>query len=206
MKMAPPEGRLSAPWVMQALSDWSLGKDAVFVSDVGQNQMWATQHLVIRQARGHLTSGGCGTMGFGLPAAIGAQLARPEAQVVHIAGDGGFKMTGMELVTAVREKLPLLSIVLNNNSLGMVRQWQHLFYGQRYSATLLTPFDFVGFARSCGAQARRVEDKAGFMAVLAEAAERSGPFLLEVAIPAEDMVFPMVAPGAAIDEFVGPVA
>lgn len=206
VKMAPPEGRLSAPWVMQALSAWSVGKEAIFVSDVGQNQMWAAQHLVIRQARGHLTSGGCGTMGFGLPAAIGAQLARPKAQVVHIAGDGGFKMTGMELVTAVREKLPLLSVVLNNNSLGMVRQWQHLFYGQRYSATLLTPFDFVGFAHSCGAQARRVEDKEGFMAALAEAADRSGPFLLEVAIPAEDMVFPMVAPGAAIDEFVGPVA
>ena len=206
VKMAAPEGRLSAPWLMQALSEWSRGKEVVFVSDVGQNQMWAAQHLVIRHARGHLTSGGCGTMGFGLPAAIGAQMARPEAQVVHIAGDGGFKMTGMEMVTAVREKLPLLSIVLNNNSLGMVRQWQHLFYGQRYSATLLTPFDFVGFAHACGAQARRVEDQAGFMAALAEAADRSGPFLIEAGIPAEDMVFPMVAPGAAIDEFVGPVA
>ena len=204
VKMDPPSDRLSAPWVMRVLSDWSADKDAVFVTDVGQNQMWAAQHLTIRKPRGHITSGGCGTMGFGLPAAIGAQLARPEAQVVHIAGDGGFKMTGMELVTAVREKLPILSIVLNNNCLGMVRQWQHLFYGQRYSATILTPFDFVGFARSCGAEARRADDREGFLQALAEAATRTGPFLIEVTIPAEDLVFPMVAPGAAIHEFVSP--
>ncbi len=204
VKMAPPPARISAPWVMQELSRWSEGKETVFVSDVGQNQMWAAQHLVVRQARSHITSGGCGTMGFGLPAAIGAQLGRPDAQVVHIAGDGGFKMTGMELVTAVREQLPLLSIVLNNNCLGMVRQWQHLFYGQRYSSTLLTPFDFVAFTRSCGAAARRVEDREGFRQALAEAAAQTGPFLIEVTIPQEDLVFPMVAPGSAIHEFVSP--
>ena len=205
VKMAPPPARLSAPWVMQELSAWSEGKEVVFVSDVGQNQMWAAQHLIIRQARGHLTSGGCGTMGFGLPAAIGAQVARPEAQVVHIAGDGGFKMTGMEMVTAVQEKLPILSIVLNNNCLGMVRQWQHLFYEQRYSKTILSPFDFVAFARACGAEARRAVDRESFKQALNEAATRTGPFLIEVAIPMEDMVFPMVAPGAAIHEFVSPV-
>ena len=204
IKMAPTPTRLSAPWVMQQLSIWSKGKDVVFVSDVGQNQMWAAQHLIIRQARGHLTSGGCGTMGFGLPAAIGAQVACPSAQVVHIAGDGGFKMTGMELVTAVREKLPILSIVLNNNCLGMVRQWQHLFYEQRYSATILAPFDFVAFARACGAQGRRADDRDSFQKALIEAQTRKGPFLIKVTIPTEDMVFPMVAPGAAIHEFVSP--
>lgn len=205
VKMATPPARLSAPWVMQELSAWSEGKDVVFVSDVGQNQMWAAQHLIIRQARGHLTSGGCGTMGFGLPAAIGAQVARPEAQVVHIAGDGGFKMTGMEMVTAVQEKLPILSIVLNNSCLGMVRQWQHLFYEQRYSKTILPSFDFVAFARACGAEARRAVDRESFKQALHEAETRTGPFLIEVAIPTEDMVFPMVAPGAAIHEFVSPV-
>ncbi|HIU64971.1 MAG TPA: biosynthetic-type acetolactate synthase large subunit [Candidatus Avacidaminococcus intestinavium] len=194
--------RLTAPWVMAELNKNFQHKDTIYVTDVGQNQMWAAQHLCIEKPRGHLTSGGCGTMGFGLPAALGAKLARREAQVIHIAGDGGFKMTGMELYTAVNEKLPILSIVLNNACLGMVRQWQEIFYEQRYSSTLLLPFDFVAFAHSCGAQGMKVTTCAEFKKALAQFDERNGPFVIEVVIEQSDLVIPMVAPGAIINDFV----
>ncbi|EJW91035.1 acetolactate synthase 2 catalytic subunit, partial [gut metagenome] len=131
--------RLTAPWLMKHLSS-ALDNDTVYVTDVGQNQMWAAQHLVVDKPRHHLTSGGCGTMGFGLPAAVGAAFAQPHKQVVSISGDGGFKMTGMEMFTAQREGKRLISVVINNSCLGMVRQWQQLFYNGRYSSTLLSDF------------------------------------------------------------------
>ncbi len=193
--------RLTAPWVMKHLSS-TFGADTVFVTDVGQNQMWAAQHLIIDKPRHHLTSGGCGTMGFGLPAALGAAMAKPGEKVVHICGDGGFKMTGMELYTASRENLPLISIVINNSCLGMVRQWQEIFYDARYSSTLLTEFDFIGFAKSCGANGRRVTTCAEFAEALAEAQKASKPFVIEVIVEQGDLVEPMVAPGAVIDDFV----
>lgn len=194
--------RLTAPWVMTQLNKAFADKDTVFVTDVGQNQMWAAQYLSIDKPRHHLTSGGCGTMGFGLPASMGAQFAKPDSQIVHICGDGGFKMTGMELFTASRENLPLISIVINNSCLGMVRQWQQLFYEERYSATLLTEFDFVGFAKSCGADGVTVTTCEEFTKALEEAKGRTKPFLIEVQIAQSDLVEPMVAAGAVIYDFV----
>ena len=194
--------RLTAPWVMTQLTKTFAEKDTIYVTDVGQNQMWAAQYLTIDKPRHHLTSGGCGTMGFGLPGAMGAAFAKPDSQIVHICGDGGFKMTGLEMFTASRENLPLISIVINNSCLGMVRQWQQLFYNERYSNTILTEFDFVGFAKSCGADGRTVTTCEEFTAALAEAQNRSKPFLIEVRIEQSDLVEPMVAAGAVIYDFV----
>lgn len=196
--------KLTAPWLMTELNRNYQGTDTIFVTDVGQNQMWAAQHLIIDEPRHHLTSGGCGTMGYGLPAALGAKLARKEAQVVHIAGDGGFKMTGMELYTAVNENLPLVSIVINNCCLGMVRQWQEIFYDKRYSSTILTPFDFVAFARSCGAEGMTAKTCEEFKTALAQAKEAKKPFVIEAVIDQGDLVIPMVAPGAVLQDFVDP--
>ena len=194
--------RLTAPWVMTQLTKTFDDRDTIYVTDVGQNQMWAAQYLTIDKPRHHLTSGGCGTMGFGLPGAMGAAFAKPDSQIVHICGDGGFKMTGLEMFTASRENLPLISIVINNSCLGMVRQWQQLFYNERYSNTILTEFDFVGFAKSCGADGRTVTTCEEFTAALAEAQNRTKPFLIEVRIEQSDLVEPMVAAGAVIYDFV----
>lgn len=194
--------KLTAPWVMTQLTKTFADRDTVYVTDVGQNQMWAAQYLTIDKPRHHLTSGGCGTMGFGLPGAMGAAFAKPDSQIVHICGDGGFKMTGLEMFTASRENLPLISIVINNSCLGMVRQWQQLFYNERYSNTILTEFDFVGFAKSCGADGRTVTTCEEFTAALAEAQNRTKPFLIEVRIEQSDLVEPMVAAGAVIYDFV----
>lgn len=194
--------RLTAPWVMTQLTKTFADRDTVYVTDVGQNQMWAAQYLTIDKPRHHLTSGGCGTMGFGLPGAMGAAFAKKDSQIVHICGDGGFKMTGMEMFTASRENLPLISVVINNSCLGMVRQWQQLFYNERYSATILTDFDFVGFARSCGADGRTVTTCEEFTEALQEAQNRTKPFLIEVRIEQSDLVEPMVAAGAVIYDFV----
>lgn len=194
--------RLTAPWLMKELSRTFEGENPIYVTDVGQNQMWAAQHLVVDKPRHHLTSGGCGTMGFGLPGALGAAFAEPSAQVVHICGDGGFKMTGMELFTAAREGKNLISIVINNSCLGMVRQWQQLFYGERYSSTILTEFDFIGFAHSCGAGGRRAATCAEFKEALAQARKANKPFLIEAIVEQSDLVEPMVAAGAAVDDFV----
>ena len=199
--------KLTCPWVMKELNRQFCRKNTVFVTDVGQNQMWAAQHLVVDNPRQFVTSGGCGTMGFGVPGALGAKLARPDAQVIQIAGDGGFKMTGMELHTACREKAPFLSIVINNSCLGMVRQWQQVFYNKRYSSTLLSEFDFIAFAQSCGAEGVQVKTCEEFKEALVKAAkvQKTGkPFLLEVVIDQADLVLPMVAPGAVINEFVDP--
>lgn len=192
--------RLTAPWLMKHLSA-AMDKDTVFVTDVGQNQMWAAQHLVVDKPRHHLTSGGCGTMGFGLPAALGTAFA-VNSPVVHICGDGGFKMTGMELYTACREHKKIISIVINNSCLGMVRQWQHIFYNARYSSTILSEFDFIGFARSCGADGVRAATCEEFAQALEMAKKTDKPFLIEAFIQQGDIVEPMVAPGAVLDDFV----
>lgn len=194
---------LTAPWVIKQLNgEYQKNRNMIFVTDVGQNQMWTAQYLEIDWARNFLSSGGCGTMGFGLPASIGAKLARPDCQVVHIAGDGGFKMTGIELYTAVREKTPFVSIVFNNSCLGMVHQWQQVFYHQRYSSTELTPFDFAGMARACGADGTRVTTCEEFQKALAVGLKSDKPYVIEVVIGSSDLVLPMVAPGKTIDDFV----
>ncbi len=196
------DGRLTPPWLMRTLTETFKDGDTIFVTDVGQNQMWAAQNLCLTTPRSHLTSGGCGTMGFSMPAALGAKLAKPQARIVQIAGDGGFKMTGMELFTAVQEKLPMINIVLNNQSLGMVRQWQHLFFNKRYSSTILPVFDFLAFAASCGADGERAATRQEFLDALERAKLADAPYLIEVTIPGEEMVDPMVAPGSPINEFV----
>lgn len=194
--------KLTAPWLMHELNCAFAGENPIYVTDVGQNQMWAAQHLEISKPRHHLTSGGCGTMGFGLPGALGASFSRPDEKIVVISGDGGFKMTGMELYTAAREKKKLLAIVVNNSCLGMVRQWQQLFYNEKYSATILTPFDFIGFARACGADGERVTTPAEFTAAVAKGKKAEGPFVIEAVVSQNDLVDPMVAAGAPVDDFV----
>lgn len=204
-KELPPVApeRLTAPFIMQGLNAAYADEEVIYVSDVGQNQMWAAQYLNIKQPRTHLTSGGCGTMGFCMPAAVGAKFGNPKAKVVGIAGDGGFKMTGMELYTAVREQKDLLIVVVNNFCLGMVRQWQHLFFDKRYSNTIIgRGFDFIGFAKSCGAQAFQANSQEEYLQALEQAKACSGPVLIEAIIACGDMVEPMVAAGKPIDEFV----
>ena len=194
--------QLSAPWIMRHVSRAMQGQKVTYATDVGQHQFWAAQHLALQQGDKWITSGGCGTMGFGLPAAIGAKLADPARTVIHIAGDGGFKMTGMELYTAVEQQLPMISVVVNNRSLGMVRQWQQLFFQARYSSTLLPDFDFITFAHACGAEAERVSNQADFARAFARAVQYGKPFVIVADIPPEDLVTPMIAPGTSLDQYV----
>ncbi len=191
---------LNPYWALEEINK-EFKEDVIFVTDVGQNQMWAAQTLKINEPRTHLTSGGCGTMGFSMPAAIGAKIAKPQKTIVQIVGDGAFKMTGMELFTAVNEKLPIITIVFNNQVLGMVKQWQELFFNKRFSSTLLKPFDFVAFAKACGADGCKVDSQEEFILALKKAKDANAPFVIDLSIASDAMVEPMVAPGAAIDEF-----
>mgnify|MGYP000796381682 CR=1 FL=1 len=200
-ELYPTEGQLKMGEVVRKVSE-ATGNDAVLVTDVGQNQMMGVRYFKYKQTRSVVTSGGLGTMGFGLPAALGAKIALPEAQVVQICGDGGFKMTGMEIYTAMRESAPFITVVINNSCLGMVRQWQQVFYDKRYSSTILTPFNFVGFAKACGADGATVTTCAEFTAALAKARKQGKNFLIEAVVEQSDLVEPMVAPGAVLDDFV----
>ena len=148
-----------------------------------------------------MTSGGLGTMGYGLGAAIGAQTANPDKQVINIAGDGCFRMNMNEIATAARENLPLIEVIINNHVLGMVRQWQTLFYDKHYSATILDDgVDYVKLSEAMGAEARRVTTKEEFEAAFAEALECKKPFVLDCIIDSDEKVWPMVAPGTPINE------
>jgi acetolactate synthase-1/2/3 large subunit len=187
---------------MQHLSAATTNLPVTWISDVGQHQMWAAQHLRIQSPGTWLTSGGLGTMGFGLPAALGAQLSRPQQRAVLIAGDGGFKMTAMELYTAAVEKVPVICVILDNSALGMVRQWQQLFFNQRYSATTLPPFDFISLARSCGVDGSVANTPAEFAAGFQQALASDMPFVLVAKISPDCMVDPMVQPGQAVNHFV----
>lgn len=194
---------LTAPLIMRELNRQIGEQEVLYVTDVGQHQMWAAQHLEVKQPRCFLTSGGLGAMGFGLPAALGAQLAMPQKRVVHIVGDGGLKMTGCELYTIAAEKLPVISLVINNYSLGMVRQLQHCFYGKRYANSLLPmPMDFAAFAAAFGVPAAVTNTPAEFREAFAAAWQRSGPGLIVANIATADLVTPMVAPGGSIDDYV----
>ncbi|MFQ9984555.1 MAG: biosynthetic-type acetolactate synthase large subunit [Lachnospiraceae bacterium] len=191
---------LTGPFVIEELYRLTEGK-ATIVTDVGQHQMWAAQYYKFSKPRQLLTSGGLGTMGYGLGAAIGAKTARPDALVVNIAGDGCFRMNMNELATAVRENIPIIQIVLNNHVLGMVRQWQTLFYGQRYSNTILQDqMDFVKVSEGMGAKAFRVTKKEEFAPVFEQAVSLGVPAVIECWIDSDDKVFPMVSPGAPIAE------
>lgn len=193
---------LNPVWIMRHLSAATTNQAVTYVTDVGQHQMWAAQHLQIQRPGGWITSGGLGTMGFGLPAALGAQLSCPEQRTVLIAGDGGFKMTGLELHTAATQNIPVICVILNNSSLGMVRQWQHLFFKQRYSATALPEFDFVGLARSCGVTGISTRTPSEFSAAFRQALRHTGPFVIVANISPDCLVDPMAQPGQPIDRFV----
>ena len=194
-----PEG-LSGPYIVEQVYRMTKG-EAIMVTEVGQHQMWTAQYYRYAKPRTLLTSGGLGTMGYGLGAAIGAQVANPDKQVVNIAGDGCFRMNMNEVATAVREKLPLIQVVINNHVLGMVRQWQNLFYEARYSATVLNDsVDFVKLAEAMGATGIRVTTREEFTDAFQKALDSKTPVVLDCIINCDDKVWPMVAPGAAISE------
>lgn len=191
---------LSGPYIIEKIYEMVHG-DAIMVTEVGQHQMWAAQYYKYKEPRTLLSSGGLGTMGYGLGAAIGAQMANPDKQVINIAGDGCFRMNMNELATASRNKLPLIEVIINNHVLGMVRQWQTLFYKEHYSATILDDgVDFVKVAEALGCEARRVTSREEFEAAFAEALECKTPFVIDCIIDSDDKVWPMVAPGAPINE------
>lgn len=197
--MTIPKEGLSGPFMIAKI--YEMAKDAIMVTEVGQHQMWAAQYFKYSKPRTLLTSGGLGTMGYGLGAAIGAQTANPDKQVINIAGDGCFRMNMNELATASRQKLPLIEVIVNNHVLGMVRQWQTLFYKQRYSATVLDDgVDYVKIAEAMGAAARRVTTQEEFNAAFQEALESKTPFVIDAIVDSDDKVWPMVAPGAPINE------
>ena len=201
IKNLPDDGHLYAAHVMHDL--WRLTKgEAVVVTDVGQHQMWEAQYYRHDGERSLITSGGAGTMGFALPAAIGAKIARPEAEVWVVAGDGGFQMTFAELMTAVQEGVKVNIAVINNGYLGMVRQWQALFYEGRYAATPILSPDFVKLAEAFGIPGQRVETRGEVAAAVARAREAQGAALIEFKVEQEDSVYPMVPAGAALHEMI----
>ena len=191
---------LTGPYVIEELYRVTKG-DAIVVTDVGQHQMWAAQYYKYKEPRTLITSGGLGTMGYGLGAAIGAKFGRPDKVVVNIAGDGCFRMNMNEVATAARNNLPLIEIVINNRVLGMVRQWQTLFYDHRYSSTILDDkVDFVKFAESMGAVGIRVTKKEEVGPAIEKAIALNTTVVLDCQIDCDDKVFPMVPAGAPIEE------
>ena len=193
----PAEG-LSGPWVVEEICRQTEG-DALIVTEVGQHQMWAAQFYQFTKPRTFLSSGGLGTMGYGLGAAIGAKMGRPDKTVINIAGDGCLRMNMNEIATAARNNIPVIEVVINNHVLGMVRQWQDLFYGQRYSQTVLNDaVDFVKLAEAMGAVGYRAQTREEFRKAFAEALTLGRPVLIDCQIDKDEKVWPMVAPGAAI--------
>ena len=195
-----PQKRLAGPYAIEELYRVTNG-DAIIVTDVGQHQMWAAQFYKYKEPRTLLTSGGLGTMGYGLGAAIGAKCARPDKVVVNVAGDGCFRMNMNELATAVRHNIPVIELVINNHVLGMVRQWQTLFYGQRYSNTILNDaVDFVKLAEAMGAMGIRVTTREEMGPAIEKAIAANRPVVIECCIQCDDKVFPMVPAGAALED------
>lgn len=197
--------QLTGPFIMETIDELTKG-DAVICTEVGQHQMWAAQYYKYRKPRTLLTSGGLGTMGYGLGASIGAKMAcgdmgHPDTPVFNIAGDGCFRMNMNEIATATRYNIPIIQVVVNNHVLGMVRQWQNLFYGKRYSHTVLNDaVDFVKLAEAMGAKAYRVTRQEDLKPVLEEAIALQAPVLIECQINCDDKVYPMVSPGAPIQD------
>ena len=201
VKNLPDLGHLYAAHVIHDL--WRItGGNAVVVTDVGQHQMWEAQYYHHETPRSLITSGGLGTMGFGLPAAVGAKIACPEKEVWVIAGDGGFQMTQAELATIVQEKIKINVAIINNGYLGMVRQWQEFFYERNYEATPLISPDFVKIADAHGIRGRAVHKRSEVEAAVKEAREADGPFLLNFMVEKEDAVYPMIPVGNALHEMI----
>ncbi len=191
---------LTGPYLMEKIFEVTDG-NAIITTEVGQHQMWAAQYYKYKEPRTFLSSGGLGTMGYGLGASIGAKLGRKDKIVINIAGDGCFRMNMNELATATRYNIPIIEIIVNNHVLGMVRQWQTLYYGQRYSYTVLEDqVDYVKVAEGLGAKAYRVETKEDFDVALKDAIAMNIPCVLDCHIEKDDKVFPMVSPGASLME------
>lgn len=195
-----PEEGVTGPYIIERLDALTKG-DAIITTDVGQHQMWAAQYYRYKKPRTFITSGGMGTMGYGLGACIGAKVGQPDKHVINIAGDGCFRMNMNEIATATRYNIPIIQMVFNNHALGMVRQWQTLFYGKRYSNTVLEDkVDYVKVAEAMGAKAIRVTKKDEVDGAIEQALKENVPVLIEFVIDHDEKVFPMVAPGAPIDE------
>ena len=191
---------LSCPYLMQEIDRITRG-EAIITTDVGQHQMWASQYYTYSMPRTFLSSGGLGTMGYGLGACIGAQLGQPDKICINIAGDGCFRMNMNELATASHYNIPIIEVVINNHVLGMVRQWQTLFYGKRYSQTVLSEqVDYCTVAKGLGCEAIRVSKKEEVADAIQKAIDLKKPVLIECIIPEDDKVFPMVPAGAPISE------
>lgn len=192
--------KLSGPEIIEKIDELT-GDDAIITTEVGQHQMWASQFYQYRTPRTFITSGGLGTMGYGLGASIGAKIGQKDKVVVNIAGDGCFRMNMNEIATAARYEVPIIEVIINNHVLGMVRQWQTLFYGERYSHTILNDgIDFVKLSEAMGATGVRVTTIEEFEKAFKEALDAKGPVVIDCMIDEDDKVWPMVAPGAPIDE------
>ncbi len=191
---------LTGPYILEKIYELTKG-DAIITTEVGQHQMWAAQFIKYKKSRSFITSGGLGTMGYGLGACIGAKVGNPGKTVINIAGDGCFRMNMNEIATATRYNIPIIEIIFNNHVLGMVRQWQSLFYGKRYSQTILNDkVDFVKLAEAMGAKAYHITQKEEVEDVLKEAISLNAPVVIECQIESDDKVWPMVAPGAPLEE------
>ncbi|MBZ5667103.1 MAG: biosynthetic-type acetolactate synthase large subunit [Acidobacteriia bacterium] len=198
----PDDGHLYAAHVINDLWRETQGSDTVVVTDVGQHQMWEAQYYKHESPRSLITSGGLGTMGFALPAAIGAKVARPEAEVWVVVGDGGFQMTMSELATIVQEKLKVNIAIINNGFLGMVRQWQEFFYERNYQSTPLLNPNFVKLAEAYGIPAMEVTTRSRVVPTVQTARNHRGPVLIDFKVEQEDTVYPMVAAGAALHDMI----
>ncbi|MGA2160997.1 MAG: biosynthetic-type acetolactate synthase large subunit [Methanoregula sp.] len=202
LRYGKDNGCLHPQFILQQMNELLKG-EAVIVSEVGQNQMWTAQYFCFRQPRTWITSGGLGTMGYGFPAAIGAHFARPDLPVFDVAGDGSIQMNIQEMGTVAQYRIPVKIAILNNMYLGMVRQWQELFYDRRYSYTELPPVEFVKIGQAYGIDGIKVESCDDVMPALKAAVDCDGPFVLDFRIEREENVFPMVPAGAAINEMIG---
>ncbi len=195
----PESGKIRMGEVVRLVSEMTDG-NAIAVTDVGQNQMSVARYFRFTKPNSFVTSGGMGTMGFGLPAAVGAKVGKPETQVVTFLGDGGFQMTIQELGTILQYKIPVKIVLLNNSFLGMVRQWQDMFFDKRYASTELINPDFQTIAKGYSIPARLVSERADLQEAVSEMLDSAGPYLLEVIIEKEANVLPMVEPGSSVSE------
>jgi acetolactate synthase-1/2/3 large subunit len=201
IKNLPDSGHLYAAHVIHDI--WRItGGNAIVVTDVGQHQMWEAQYFHHEHPRTLITSGGLGTMGFALPAAIGVKFACPDKEVWVVAGDGGFQMTAAELSTIVQEGIKINIAIINNGYLGMVRQWQEFFYERNYEATPLVSPDFVKLADAHGIAGRAVHTRAEVVDAVAEARSATGTFLLNFMVEKEESVYPMIPAGSALHEMI----
>jgi acetolactate synthase-1/2/3 large subunit len=201
LDLHPVKPGLTMGEVIHLISEKTNG-EAIIVTDVGQHQMFASRYSNFKRSRSFVTSGGLGTMGFGLPAAHGAKIGAPDKQVILFVGDGGFQMTIQELGTINQTQAAVKIVLLNNKYLGMVRQWQQLFFDRRYSETYLLNPDFIKVAEGFGIRGRKVLERPQLEPAIIEMLEYNGPYLLEVSIEKEDNVFPMVPTGASVSDII----